>query len=67
MADEPSGEWWWGYACKGCGAPLAVEKTSSTGKRTSARSLASWRIQCACGHATVYGPSDRTIKILKVG
>jgi len=60
---EKEAEWWMGFACKKCGAPLALQRPNDPSK-AAALSGAGWRVTCpGCGATEYYERGTPTIKI----
>jgi RNase P subunit RPR2 len=61
--NDTAAVWWLGFACKACGAPLAIQRpnqASTAGDRPSR----GWRITCTnCGKTEYYEPGTPMIRI----
>jgi predicted nucleic-acid-binding Zn-ribbon protein len=56
-------KWWLGFACKKCGAPLAVQRLDDPSK-SGALAAAGWRVTCpSCGVSEYYEPGTAMMKI----
>jgi RNase P subunit RPR2 len=56
-------EEWMGFACKKCGTPLAVER-SSDASASGDLSPRGWRVACtACGETEYYEPRTPMVRI----
>jgi hypothetical protein len=55
-------KWWCGFACRSCGAPLALKAVDSP-ERAGASSVG-WRVTCpSCGISSYYSPGTPMMKI----
>lgn len=60
---EKQAEWWMGFACQECGAPLAVRRLDDPSK-SGPISAAGLRVPCpGCGVTGYYAPGTQMIKI----
>jgi RNase P subunit RPR2 len=60
---EGQAKGWMGFACKKCGTPLAVERSSHT-STSGELSASGWRVTCtACGETEYYAPGTPMVKI----
>ena len=61
--DERNAEGWLGFACKKCGAPLAVQQSNDASK-SGEKSARGWRVTCTgCGETEYYGPGTPMVRI----
>jgi hypothetical protein len=55
---------WVGFICEGCGAPLAVDRSSSASANAPERSSRGWRVTCtACGVTEYYEVGTPMVRI----
>jgi len=58
MTTDKQAEWWMGFACKQCGAPLAIQRSNDASK-SGQHSARGWRVTCtSCGVTEYYGPGS---------
>ena len=63
MTTEKQAEWWMGFACKKCNAPLAVQRLDDPSK-SGATFAAGWRVTCpSCGETEYYERGSQTKRI----
>ena len=63
MTTENQAQWWIGFTCKQCHAPLAVQRSNDASK--SAKPAArGWRVTCtSCGVTEYYEPGTPMLSI----
>jgi len=60
---EENAEGWMGFACKKCGAPLAVQRSRDRSKPGD-HAARGWRVTCtACGATEYYEPGTPMVRI----
>lgn len=63
MSIEGKPQEWMGFACKKCGAPLAVRRSDSASK-SGDKSARGWRVTCTgCGETGYYEPGTSMVRI----
>ena len=53
MTIENETQWWIGFTCRQCNAPLAVQRSNDTSK-TAKHAARGWRVTCTCCGVTEY-------------
>jgi RNase P subunit RPR2 len=54
MTTDKQAEWWMGFSCKQCGAPLAIPRSNDASKSVN-HSARGWRVTCtSCGVTEYY-------------
>ena len=63
MTTEKQAQWWIGFACKQCKAPLAVQQSNDASKLAK-KAERGWRVSCtSCGVTEYYEPGTPMVKM----
>jgi RNase P subunit RPR2 len=63
MTTEKQSEWWMGFACKQCSAPLAVQQSNDASK-SAKHAARGWRVTCtSCGVTEYYEPGTPMVRM----
>jgi RNase P subunit RPR2 len=63
MTTENQAQWWIGFTCKQCKAPLAVERSNDASK-SGKRAARGWRVTCtSCGVTEYYEPGTPMLRM----
>jgi predicted nucleic-acid-binding Zn-ribbon protein len=63
MMTDKQAEWWMGFACKKCGASLAVQRSNDASK-SGQHPARGWRVTCtSCGVTEYYEPGTTMVRM----
>ena len=63
MMTDKQAESWMGFACKQCGAPLAIQRSDDASK-SGQHSARGWRVTCtSCGSTEYYEPGTPMVRM----